>query len=40
VGQIRYEVFVYKQLKKTYKHYNVTHSLNVYIEGQVHTNTI
>ncbi len=26
--------------KKTYKHDNVKHSLNIYVEGQVHTNTI
>ncbi|MFD2588827.1 IS1595 family transposase [Croceitalea marina] len=34
------EAAAYKQLKKTYKHDNVKHSLNIYVEGQVHTNTI
>ena len=34
------EAAAYKQLKKTYKHDNITHSLNIYVEGQVHTNTI
>ncbi|WP_430909231.1 IS1595 family transposase [Maribacter sp. 2-571] len=34
------EAPAYKQLKKTYKHDNVKHSLNIYVEGQVHTNTI
>lgn len=34
------ETAAYKQLKKTYKHDNVKHSLNIYVEGQVHTNTI
>ena len=34
------EAAAYTQLKKTYKHDNVKHSLNIYVEGQVHTNTI
>lgn len=34
------EAAAYKQLKKTFKHDNVKHSLNIYVEGQVHTNTI
>ena len=34
------EAAAYKQLKKTYKHDNVKHSLSIYVEGQVHTNTI
>jgi transposase-like protein len=34
------EAPVYKQLKKTYTHDNVRHSLNIYVEGNVHTNTI
>lgn len=34
------EAPAYVQLKKTYKHNNVKHSLNIYVEGQVHTNTI
>lgn len=34
------EAAAYKQLKKTYKHDNVKHALNIYVEGQVHTNTI
>ena len=34
------EAPAYKQLKKTYKHDNITHYLNIYVEGQVHTNTI
>lgn len=34
------EAPAYKRLKRTYKHDNVTHSLNIYVDGQVHTNTI
>ncbi|MEO9510918.1 MAG: IS1595 family transposase [Flavobacteriaceae bacterium] len=34
------EAAAYKQLKRTYKHDNVKHALNIYVEGQVHTNTI
>ncbi|UII81228.1 IS1595 family transposase [Flagellimonas sp. CMM7] len=34
------EAPAYKQLKRTYKHDNVKHALNIYVEGQVHTNTI
>ena len=34
------EAAAYKQLKKTYKHDNVKHAINIYVEGQVHTNTI
>jgi transposase-like protein len=34
------EAAAYVQLKRTYKHDNVKHSLNIYVEGQVHTNTI
>lgn len=31
---------VYKQLHKTYTHDSVNHALSVYVEGDVHTNTI
>lgn len=34
------EAPVYNHLKKYYTHDNVKHSLNVYVEGSVHTNTI
>lgn len=34
------EAPAYKQLKRTYRHDNVKHALNIYVEGQVHTNTI
>ncbi|MFX0555732.1 IS1595 family transposase [Maribacter sp. CXY002] len=34
------EAPAYKRLKRTYKHDNVKHGLNIYVEGQVHTNTI
>lgn len=34
------EAAAYNHLKKTYNHDNVKHSLNIYVEGQVHTNTI
>lgn len=34
------EAPAYNQLKKTYRHDNVKHSLSIYVEGQVHTNTI
>jgi len=34
------EAPAYKQLKRTYQHDNVKHALNIYVEGQVHTNTI
>lgn len=34
------EARAYKQLKRTYKHDNVKHALSIYVEGQVHTNTI
>jgi transposase-like protein len=34
------EAPVYTHLKKYYTHDNVKHSLNVYVEGGVHTNTI
>ena len=34
------EAPAYKQLKKNYNHDNVKHPLNIYVEGQVHTNTI
>lgn len=34
------EAPAYFQLKKTYNHKNVKHSLSIYVEGQVHTNTI
>lgn len=34
------EAPVYNHLKKYYTHDNVKHSLNVYVEGGVHTNTI
>ncbi|WP_350284488.1 IS1595 family transposase [uncultured Croceitalea sp.] len=34
------EAAAYKQLKRTYKHDNVKHSINIYVDGQVHTNTI
>lgn len=34
------EAAVYKKLKRTYKHDSVKHALNIYVEGQVHTNTI
>lgn len=31
---------VYKQLHKTYTHDSVNHALSIYVEGDVHTNTI
>lgn len=34
------EAAAYTQLKRTYKHDNVKHSLSIYVEGQFHTNTI
>tara|TARA_R110002049_G_scaffold304060_4_gene498956 strand:+ start:6032 stop:6964 length:933 start_codon:yes stop_codon:yes gene_type:complete len=34
------EAAAYKSLKKKYNHDNIKHSLNIYVEGQVHTNTI
>ncbi len=34
------EAPVYKKLKRTYRHDSVKHALNIYVEGQVHTNTI
>ena len=34
------EAPVYKQLRKTYTHDSVKHALNIYVEGNVHTNTI
>lgn len=34
------EAPAYKQLKKNYNYDNVKHSLSIYVEGQVHTNTI
>jgi len=34
------EAPAYKQLERTYKHDNIKHSLHIYVEGQVHTNTI
>lgn len=34
------EAPVYNHLKKYYTHDNVKHSLNIYVEGNVHTNTI
>src|SRR5680860_665830 len=34
------EAPAYKQLKRTYKHDNVKHNLYIYVDGQVHTNTI
>ncbi len=34
------EAPAYKQLKRKYNHDNVKHALNIYVEGQVHTNTI
>ena len=34
------EAPVYNHLKKYYTHDNVKHSLNIYVEGSVHTNTI
>lgn len=34
------EAPVYKQLKKVYTHDSVKHALNIYVEGNVHTNTI
>ena len=34
------EAPVYNHLKRFYTHDNVKHSLNIYVEGGVHTNTI
>lgn len=34
------EAPVYTHLKKFYTHDNVKHALNIYVEGNVHTNTI
>ncbi|MBL4625674.1 MAG: IS1595 family transposase [Flavobacteriales bacterium] len=34
------ESTMYKKLHHTYKHDSVVHSLNVYVAGDVHTNTI
>jgi len=34
------EASVYKKLNRTYTHDSVKHSLNIYVEGSVHTNTI
>lgn len=34
------EAKVYNKLHKTYTHDNVKHSLNIYVDGNVHTNTI
>lgn len=34
------EAPAYNQLKKYYTHNNVKHALNIYVDGQVHTNTI
>ncbi|MDG5490538.1 IS1595 family transposase [Psychroserpens sp. SPM9] len=34
------EAPVYNHLKKSYTHDNVKHSLNIYVEGNVHTNSI
>lgn len=34
------EAPAYNQLKKFYTHDNVKHALNIYVEGNVHTNTI
>lgn len=34
------EAHAYKQLKRYYTHENVKHGINIYVEGQVHTNTI
>lgn len=34
------EAPVYNHLKRFYTHDNVKHSLNIYVEGNVHTNTI
>ncbi|WP_298509136.1 IS1595 family transposase [uncultured Kordia sp.] len=34
------EAKVYSKLHKTYTHDNVKHSLNIYVDGNVHTNTI
>ena len=31
---------VYRKLKKTYTHDSVKHALNIYVDGNVHTNTI
>ncbi|WP_303282810.1 transposase [Flavivirga amylovorans] len=41
-GSIIYsdEAPVYNHLKKFYTHDNVKHSLNIHVEGSVHTNTI
>lgn len=34
------EAPVYKELKKTYTHKSVKHALSIYVDGNVHTNTI
>ena len=34
------EASVFKQLKKYYTHKSVKHALNLYVDGDVHTNTI
>ena len=34
------EAPVYKHLKKYYTHDSVKHALNIYVDGNVHTNTI
>jgi transposase-like protein len=34
------EAPVYKKLKRTYEHDSVKHAVGIYVEGQVHTNTI
>ncbi|WP_397364343.1 IS1595 family transposase [Olleya sp. R77988] len=34
------EAHAYRKLNKYYTHDNVKHSLNIYVEGSVHTNTI
>ncbi len=34
------EASIYKKLHKTYTHDTVKHALNIYVEGDVHTNTI
>ena len=34
------EAPVYRHLKRNYTHDSVKHALNIYVEGNVHTNTI
>jgi len=34
------EASIYREIKKTYTHKTVKHALSIYVDGNVHTNTI